>query len=117
MIKINGKEANEACSMTVSEYLEANNYNPKHIVVELNEQILPKSEYFTTTIADGDVMEVLSFMGGGWSIYSLRSLICILQIPFAYQKHNMHVTNKATVHSTILHAITISKRSSIWVKI
>ena len=65
MIKINGKEANEACSMTVSEYLEANNYNPKHIVVELNEQILPKSEYFTTTIADGDVMEVLSFMGGG----------------------------------------------------
>ena len=51
--------------MTVSEYLEANNYNPKHIVVELNEQILPKSEYFTTTITDGDVMEVLSFMGGG----------------------------------------------------
>ena len=49
----------------VFEYLEANNYNPKHIVVELNEQILPKSEYFTTTIADGDVMEVLSFMGGG----------------------------------------------------
>lgn len=65
MVKINGKETNEAYGMTVSEYLEANSYNPKHIVVELNEQILPKSEYFTTTITDGDVMEVLSFMGGG----------------------------------------------------
>lgn len=65
MVKINGKETNGACGMTVSEYLEANSYNPKHIVVELNEQILPKSEYFTTAITDGDVMEVLSFMGGG----------------------------------------------------
>ena len=65
MVKINGKETNEACGMTVSEYLEANSYNPKHIVVELNERILPKSEYFTTDITDGDVMEVLSFMGGG----------------------------------------------------
>ncbi len=65
MVKINGKEANEACGMTVSEYLKTNSYNPKHIVVELNEQILPKSEYFTTSITDGDVMEVLSLMGGG----------------------------------------------------
>ena len=65
MVKINGKEVPDICGMSVSQYLEANSYNPKHIVVELNEQILPKSEYFTTTITDGDVMEVLSFMGGG----------------------------------------------------
>ena len=40
-------------------------YNPKHIVVELNEEILPKTEYDSTAIADGDVVEILSFMGGG----------------------------------------------------
>lgn len=63
--KINGKEAADVCGMTVSQYLSANNYNPKHIVVELNEEILPKTEYDSTAIADGDVVEILSFMGGG----------------------------------------------------
>ena len=65
MVKINGKEAADVCVMTVSQYLSANNYNPKHIVVELNEEILPKTEYDSTAIADGDVVEILSFMGGG----------------------------------------------------
>lgn len=65
MVKINGKEAANVCGMTVSQYLSANNYNPKHIVVELNEEILPKTEYDSTAIADGDVVEILSFMGGG----------------------------------------------------
>lgn len=65
MVKINGKEASDICGMTVSQYLSANNYNPKHIVVELNEEILPKTEYDSTAIADGDVVEILSFMGGG----------------------------------------------------
>ena len=55
MVKINGKEAADVCGMTVSQYLSANNYNPKHIVVELNEEILPKTEYDSTAIADGDV--------------------------------------------------------------
>ena len=63
MVKINGKEAADVCGMTVSQYLSANNYNPKHIVVELNEEILPKTD--STAIADGDVVEILSFMGGG----------------------------------------------------
>ena len=57
MVKINGKEAADVCGMTVSQY--------KHIVVELNEEILPKTEYDSTAIADGDVVEILSFMGGG----------------------------------------------------
>jgi sulfur carrier protein len=65
MVKINGKEAADVCGITVSQYLSANNYNPTHIVVELNEEILPKTEYDSTAIADGDVVEILSFMGGG----------------------------------------------------
>ena len=56
MVKINGKEAADVCGMTVSQYLSANNYNPTHIVVELNEEILPKTEYDSTAIADGDVV-------------------------------------------------------------
>ena len=58
--------------MTVSQYLSANNYNPKHIVVELNEEILPKTEYDSTAIADGDVVEILSFMG--WGLIKIEHL-------------------------------------------
>ena len=35
------------------------------IAVELNEEILPKTEYVSTVLKDGDVMEIVSFMGGG----------------------------------------------------
>ena len=65
MVKINGKEAADACGMTVSQYLSANNYNPKHIVVELNEEIIKRETYDTTVLKDGDVVEILQFMGGG----------------------------------------------------
>ena len=47
------------------EYLEQNGYVISQIAVELNEEILPKTEYVSTVLKDGDVMEIVSFMGGG----------------------------------------------------
>ena len=35
------------------------------IVVEINEEIVDKTKYNETTIQDGDVVEIISFMGGG----------------------------------------------------
>jgi sulfur carrier protein len=35
------------------------------IVVELNEEILPKEQYATTYLKEGDCMEIVMFMGGG----------------------------------------------------
>ena len=51
--------------LLVSQYLEIANYNPKTIAVECNEVIISKSDYETTVLKDGDVVEVVSFMGGG----------------------------------------------------
>ncbi|MGN0666388.1 MAG: sulfur carrier protein ThiS [Huintestinicola sp.] len=65
MARINGKKCPDAVGMTVEKYLEENNYNKAHIVVELNEEILPKSEYSTRDIAEGDIVEIVAFMGGG----------------------------------------------------
>ena len=50
---------------TVSQYLEEANFNPQTIAVELNEDILPKPQYGETVLKDGDVLEVVSFVGGG----------------------------------------------------
>ena len=64
MILINGKNTS-ADGKTVSAYLEEANFNPQTIAVELNEDILPKSQYDKTVLKDGDVLEVVSFVGGG----------------------------------------------------
>ncbi|MEE0265085.1 MAG: sulfur carrier protein ThiS [Acutalibacteraceae bacterium] len=64
MIKINGEEKNVA-GITVAEYLATTNYNPRRIAVERNGDIVPKSQYDTTVLQDGDSLEVVSFVGGG----------------------------------------------------
>ena len=64
MIKINGKEFDIA-GKTLADYLAATNYDPRRIAVERNGDIVPKSQYGETVLKDGDVIEIVSFVGGG----------------------------------------------------
>ena len=38
---------------------------PKHIITEVNGQIIVSSHWGTTTIKDGDIIELVAFVGGG----------------------------------------------------
>ena len=64
MVKINGTEA-DAAGKTVAEFLAAASYSPERVAVERNGEIVPKAEYDSTVLADGDSVEVVSFVGGG----------------------------------------------------
>lgn len=64
MVKINGKEFDLA-GKTVADYLLAANYDTRRIVVELGGEIVPKAQYGETVLADGDTVEIVSFVGGG----------------------------------------------------
>lgn len=64
MLKINGKDV-DAAGKTLSEYLADTDYEPSRIAVEINEEIVPKSQYDKIILVDGDVVEVVSFVGGG----------------------------------------------------
>lgn len=64
MVKINGENLNVA-GMYLAEYLETTDYDLKRIAVELNGNIVPKASYGETLLADGDTLEVVSFVGGG----------------------------------------------------
>lgn len=64
MVKINGQEIN-ADGKTVTEYLNGTNYDCRRIAVERNGEIVPKAQYNETVLCDGDVVEVVSFVGGG----------------------------------------------------
>lgn len=65
MIRINGKEAMEAEGRTVMEYMEEHGIRNEYVAVEWNMQILSKEEYKTRLVEDGDVIEIVSFVGGG----------------------------------------------------
>ena len=64
MVTINGTEWNCAGS-TVAGYLSGTAFDPARIAVERNGEIVPKSHYADTVLQDGDVVEVVSFVGGG----------------------------------------------------
>ncbi|WP_366506818.1 sulfur carrier protein ThiS [Ruminococcus sp.] len=64
MVKVNG-DITSFDGKTVTELLAENGYDPKRVAVELNLDILPKSQYDSTVLKDGDSVEVVSFVGGG----------------------------------------------------
>lgn len=63
---VNGKEVDLAEEMTVTDLLADQKVKmPEMVSVELNGRILRRPEYDTTSVADGDKVEFLYFMGGG----------------------------------------------------
>ena len=65
LITVNGKTKELQNTLTIGQYLEENSYVPSQIAVELNERILSKAEYSTTVLHENDILEIVSFMGGG----------------------------------------------------
>ena len=45
--------------------LSQNNFEKNKIAVEINGEIIPKKDYETVQIKENDVIEVVSFVGGG----------------------------------------------------
>ena len=64
MVKINGELFNVA-GISVKAYLLDSGYDLMRVAVELNGEILPKSQYENTYLNDNDSVEVVSFVGGG----------------------------------------------------
>ncbi len=64
MVRINGVSENCAGS-TLTGYLSGTKYDPARIAVEKNGEIVPKSRYGDTILQEGDVLEIVSFVGGG----------------------------------------------------
>lgn len=65
MIKINGNSLPCGPGKTVEALLAEQGYVQGRIAVERNGEILPKARYSQTLVEDGDVYEVVNFVGGG----------------------------------------------------
>ena len=63
---VNGKNTDITDTLTVSELLTKEDVKmPQMVSVELNGQILKRSEFETTKLKDDDKVEFLYYMGGG----------------------------------------------------
>lgn len=63
-ITTNG-EAASIEELTVQQYLVSLEIDPRRVAVELNRDILPKAQYDSTLLKEGDTLEIVHFVGGG----------------------------------------------------
>lgn len=65
LVRINGNECEGMTGLTIDEMLEKQGFGGMYVVVEVNEEIIDREEFTTHLIYDGDVIEVVRFVGGG----------------------------------------------------
>jgi thiamine biosynthesis protein ThiS len=64
-IVVNGEARSVPSGLTVTMYLEHLELDPRMIVVEHNRAILDRTHFSETPLRDGDVVELVHFVGGG----------------------------------------------------
>ena len=62
---LNGEPASAPDAVTVAAFLESLGMPERGVAVERNREIVPKSLYATTHLAEGDRIEIVQFVGGG----------------------------------------------------
>ena len=64
-VQINGEEKIFATEVNLEWVIDSLSLQNKKIAVEINEQIIPRSEYTKTLIKNGDSIEIVAAVGGG----------------------------------------------------
>ncbi len=64
-ITVNGKDVEIESPMTVEQLLDTVDVPPNYLAVEVNAEVVPREDYTTTRVGDGDDVEVVTLVGGG----------------------------------------------------
>ncbi|MGB8888350.1 MAG: sulfur carrier protein ThiS [Candidatus Korobacteraceae bacterium] len=62
---INGEEQSFAESLSLAQLVEQLGMKGDRVAVELNREIVPRSQWTETFLKDGDHLEIVHFVGGG----------------------------------------------------
>jgi sulfur carrier protein len=65
MVYVNGNKISITDNLSLYDYLVREGYKNSFVAVECNGFIVPKTQYKEKILIDGDVIEVVSFVGGG----------------------------------------------------
>lgn len=64
-IQLNGEPRDLAADLTVAQLVATLGLSGRRIAVELNEDIVPKSEHEAVRLREGDRVEIVHAIGGG----------------------------------------------------
>ena len=64
-IRVNGQDHDLPGPTTLARLVERLGLDARKIAIERNLEIVPRSAYLQTVIADGDRIEIVHFIGGG----------------------------------------------------
>ena len=62
---INGKPKEIRELKNIFELLQDSKINPRAVVVEINNSLIQQEKWPETILNQGDIIEIISFMGGG----------------------------------------------------
>jgi thiamine biosynthesis protein ThiS len=65
-IQINGEGREFDGALLLAALIEQLGMKADRVAVELNRNIVPRSQWADTTVAEGDQLEIVQFVGGGW---------------------------------------------------
>ena len=66
-IRLNGEPYEIAGPVTISALLAQLQIDPRRVAVEHNITVIKRARYDTTVVNEGDEVEIVNFVGGGWS--------------------------------------------------
>jgi thiamine biosynthesis protein ThiS len=64
-IILNGEPKEFPASLSVAALIEALGLTPERLAIEVNRRIVRRADWHSTTLAEGDKVEVVHFVGGG----------------------------------------------------
>lgn len=64
-MKVNARDITIAGRVPLLVFLEMEGWNAKYLALELNGEVVPRSRFAEISLTDGDVLEIVCFVGGG----------------------------------------------------
>ncbi|EZP82153.1 sulfur carrier protein ThiS [Novosphingobium resinovorum] len=65
LLTVNGEPRRIAAGSSIADLVAQIGLDPKKVAVEHNAEIAPRSTLADVTLSDGDVLEIVHFVGGG----------------------------------------------------
>ena len=64
-IVLNGEPKEIAANLSVAALLDGLGLTPERLAIEVNRRIIRRADWPSTTLAEGDKVEIVHFVGGG----------------------------------------------------
>jgi thiamine biosynthesis protein ThiS len=64
-LHINGEARDFASPLSLSSLIEQLGMKQDRVAIELNRNIVPREQWATTSLTEGDRLEIVHFVGGG----------------------------------------------------